>query len=248
MINLQEYRATEFEAARTADLVRLVPKNRTSILDIGARDGHVSKLLTPYFERVVALDLKRPGFDYPGIETVAGDVTDLQFQDNSFDCVLCAEVLEHIPNLQQACHEIARIARHEVVIGVPFKQETRIARTTCRTCGKVCPQWGHINSFDQEWLERLFAGLSVGEVSFVETTRAATNWLSVFLMDLAGNPWGTYDQDEPCIHCGAELIPPSSERSFWSKACSAIATRLNAIQSSLTPPHGNWIHIVFYKG
>ena len=247
LINLQEYRSTEFEAARTADLVRIVPRNRTSILDIGARDGHVSKLLTPYFEKVVALDLKRPGFDYPGIETIGGDVTDLPFPDNSFDCVLCAEVLEHIPDLQQACREIARVARHEAIIGVPFKQETRIGRTTCRACGKVSPQWGHLNSFDQEKLQRLFAGLTPSEVSFVETTRAATNSLSVLLMDLADNPWGTYDQDEPCVHCGAELIPPTLERSFWSKACSAVAARLNAIQELFTPPHANWIHVVFCK-
>ena len=247
MINLQEYRASKTEEARTADLLRLIPRNRTSILDIGARDGHLSKLLVPYFEKVIALDLKRPGFEYPGIETVAGDVTDLPFPDNSFDCVLCAEVLEHVPDLEQACREIARVARHEAVIGVPFKQETRIGRTTCRTCGKVSPQWGHINSFDEEKLQRLFAGLTVGTVSFVETTKAATNSLSVFLMDLAGNPWGTYDQDEPCIHCGAELIRPSLERPLWSKVCSGVAGRLNAVQESFTPSHGNWIHVVFCK-
>ncbi len=247
MINLKEYRSTEAEAVRTADLVRLVPKNRKSILDVGARDGHFSKLLAPYFETLVALDLTRPEFEYPGIETVAGDVTSLQFQDESFDCVFCAEVLEHVPQVEQACRELARVARYEVVIGVPFKQDTRIGRTTCRTCGKICPQWGHINSFDVEKLRTLFSGLTIKEMSFVETMRQVTNPLSVFLMDLAGNPWGTYDQDEPCIHCGATLTPPPAERSFWSRICSAMAVRLNTIQQSFTPPHGNWIHLVLSK-
>ena len=32
--------------------------------------------------------------------------------------------------------------------------------------------------------------------------------LSTLLLDLAGNPFGTYDQEEPCIHCGAKLKPP----------------------------------------
>jgi hypothetical protein len=26
--------------------------------------------------------------------------------------------------------------------------------------------------------------------------------VSTWLTDLAGNPWGVYDLEEPCIHCG----------------------------------------------
>ncbi len=35
--------------------------------------------------------------DHPRVEAVQGDVTALQFADNEFDAILCAEVLEHIP-------------------------------------------------------------------------------------------------------------------------------------------------------
>ena len=27
-------------------------------------------------------------------------------------------------------------------------------------------------------------------------------------MDLAGNPYGTYGQEEPCIRCGQKLVKP----------------------------------------
>lgn len=248
MVKLEEYRHSDSERARTADLLRLLPRDRKSVLDIGARDGHFSRLLTEYFESVTALDLHKPSFEYSGVTNVAGDVTRLQFEDSSFDCVFCAEVLEHIPDLDRACREIARVARHEIVIGVPFKQDTRLGRTTCRECGKPNPPWGHVNSFDEARLSALFSGLSVKAKSFVGSSKSASNPIASLLMDLAGNPYGTYSQDEPCIHCGATLLPPQNSGSFALRICSALAVRINAVQMLLTRSHGNWIHLVFAKG
>ncbi len=189
--NLEKYHASEDEKARTNDLLRLLPKNRSSVLDIGARDGHFSRLLTEYFVEVTALDLERPSFEIPRVVTVAGDVTQLDFASDSFDCVFCAEVLEHISEIQRACSEIIRVAKHEIIVGVPFQQDTRIGRCTCRTCGKVNPPWGHVNSFDLNDLLELFSGLRLMSVSYVGKTKQSTTALSVYLLDLAGNPWGT---------------------------------------------------------
>lgn len=247
MTHLEAYRSSERERARTADLLRLLPRGRASVLDVGARDGHFSRLLTEHFPSVTALDLTQPSFDDPRITCVAGDATQLQFPTGSFDCVFCAEVLEHIPAVQDACREIARVARHEIIIGVPYRQDTRLGRTTCRTCGKPNPPWGHVNSFDERRLRALFPDLRVLSTSFVGTSGGHTNALSAFLMDLGGNPWGTYDQDEPCIHCGAVLVRPSESRALLRKVCSAAAERINRLQRSIRKPHGNWIHIVLSK-
>lgn len=246
MPDLEQYRATEQEQARSADLLRLVPRGRKSVLDIGARDGHFSRLLTDYFDEVTALDLEKPTFDFPRVTTVAGDITKLQFPDASFDCVFCAEVLEHIPALEQACRELVRVARHEIVVGVPYRQDTRVGRTTCKRCGKINPPWAHVNTFDEEKLQRLFPGRKIQATSFVGSNDEATNPLSTRLMDWAGNPWGTYDQDEPCIHCGAALVAPNG-RSAMSRVFSAVAVRLNRLQQAAAKPHGNWIHMVFVK-
>src|SRR6516162_3407999 len=114
MPNLERYRASEQEKARTADLLGVLPRGRATVLDVGARDGFFSKLLTEYFVSVTALDLEKPSFDYPGVVTVAGDVARLDFADDSFDCVVCTEVLEHVRDVKAACREIIRVARHEI--------------------------------------------------------------------------------------------------------------------------------------
>lgn len=246
MSDIKTYRESDQEKARTSDLLHLLPQGRRSVLDIGARDGHFSRVLTEHFDEVTALDLEKPDFSIQRVTTLAGDVTNLQFADDSFDCVFCAEVLEHVPEVVQACREIARVARHEIVIGVPYKQDTRLGRTTCRSCGHKNPPWGHVNRFDEQRLAKLFHGLTIKAMSFVGLVRDATNPISTFLMDMAGNPWGTYDQDEQCIYCGGKLTPPA-QRSIYSRVCSGVAIRINRVQSVFTQAHGNWIHVLFSK-
>lgn len=239
---LTQYRASASEQARTADLIDLLPKGRHTVLDIGARDGHFSEILTEHFAHVTALDLEKPAFEFDRVETVQGDATRLNYPDDWFDCVFCAEVLEHIPDVERAAAEIMRVAKYEIIIGVPFEQDTRVGRTTCQSCTGINPPWGHVNSFDEARLSRLFP-LPIVAKSFVGETKEATNTLSTWLMDLAGNPWGTYGQGEPCIHCGENLRPPSG-RSPFQRACSKTAYELNRIQGLVTQPHANWLHMV----
>ena len=243
---LEAYRNSPSEMARTRDLMHIVPKNLPTVLDIGARDGHFSQLLTEHFESVTALDLNKPTFAFERVLPVQGDATNLQFPDNSFDVVFCAEVLEHIPQLERACEELERVARHALVIGVPYKQDTRVGRTTCNQCGKTNPPWGHVNTFDEPKLKKLFPKCRVAGKSFVGSTKDKTNAFSAWLMDLAGNPWGVYDQEEPCIHCGKQMSAPGS-RSFAQKLCAAAAVRLNRVQALFHSSHPNWIHVVLQK-
>lgn len=134
----------------------------------------------------------------------------------------------------------------EVVIGAPYKQDTRAGRTTCQQCRKPSPPWGQINRSDERRLARLFPGLSVKASSFVGSVRSETNPVSTMLMDMAGNAWEKYERDEACIYCGVELIAPA-RRSILSRVCSGLPVRIHRVQSSLTRAHRNWIHIVFSK-
>lgn len=243
MSRIEVARQSSLEKARSEDLLRIIPRGRRSLLDIGARDGHFSRLLTQVFTEVTALDLEKPAWEIPGVTTVGGDVTRLDFPDGFFDCVLCAEVLEHVADLEAACREIRRVARRDIVIGVPFEQDLRIGRTICAACRKANPPWGHVNSFTERRLMSLFPALAVVSRSYVGELREATNAVSTWLMDLAGNPWGAYDQDEPCIHCGASLTRPGS-RGLLQRLSSAAAIHLNRAQSALTRPRPVWMHLV----
>ncbi|WP_321496012.1 class I SAM-dependent methyltransferase [uncultured Desulfobacter sp.] len=48
----------------------------------------------------------------------AMDITALPFEDNSFDVVICSEVLEHIPDDNKAINELVRIVRPGKILAV----------------------------------------------------------------------------------------------------------------------------------
>lgn len=241
------FRESPDEQERIASLMRLLPPGGR-VLEIGARDGYISRLLTDRYEEVVALDLTEPTIEAPRVSCVAGDVRSLDFPAEYFDSVVCSEVLEHIPpqDLAQACRELARVAKSHVVIGVPFDQDLRVARTRCAHCGAINPPYGHVNSFDQGRLESLFAPLHAARVEHVAATREGTNAVSDLLMRVAGYPWGSYDQEEPCIACGGS-IGPAPARSGVARILSALAVRLDRVIATTRPARPKWLHVVFAK-
>jgi SAM-dependent methyltransferase len=247
--DLSDYRRSLPEQTRISDLFRLAPNKGRVALDIGARDGYLSKGLADRFNPTIALDLRRPNIKHPNVECVQADAGKLPFADDTFDLVLCAEVLEHIRGalLPAVCREIARVANGTVVIGVPYMQDIRVGRTTCATCSTINPLWGHVNSFSQDSLVRLFDLLELEEVSFVGESKEVTNVVSVALLDFAGNPYGTYSQDENCVSCGARLKSPELSRTILQRLATRGAVTLNQIQQFCTRPHANWIHLRFSK-
>lgn len=248
-MDLSTYHASPREAARLASLMRLLPASAGTALDIGARDGFITRHLADRLAQVTALDLELPRIDDARIRCVRGDAAELPFPDDSFDLVFCAEVIEHIPSpvLERACREMVRVTRCHVLIGVPYRQDLRHGRTTCASCKGFNPPWGHVNSFDESRLHGLFAPLDLLGAEYVETAEADTNALSTWLMNLAGNPWGTYAQEEPCVHCGASLVAPM-RTNFMQRGLARTGSACRSLASRFHPPHANWIHMLFGKG
>jgi glycosyltransferase involved in cell wall biosynthesis/2-polyprenyl-3-methyl-5-hydroxy-6-metoxy-1,4-benzoquinol methylase len=110
---MQAYYRTTFKL--TDDILALVPANG-KVLDVGTGDG----------ARVE--QLRERGFDALGTEvneawvngdtTIFGDAEDLPFGDDSFDLVLCVDVLEHLKNPLVAVKELLRVSRGKVVIQI----------------------------------------------------------------------------------------------------------------------------------
>jgi len=247
-MNLKLYRETENEKLRVSNLMGLIPSKGLNALDVGARDGFLSLKLIDFFETVTAVDLESPNIQHNRVISQSGNLVGLDFIDNSFDLVLCAEVLEHIPNqiLTQACRELSRVTKYYLIVGVPYKQDLRYGRTTCGSCKKTNPPWGHVNRFDLLILQKLFPDMAIEKVEYVSSTRSKTNFISAYLMDLAGNPYGTYSQEEVCVHCGKKIVRPP-QIGIGKKLLAKSAFYINNAQQIFNSEQANWVHVLFKK-
>lgn len=97
-------------------LMEVMASSPTSVLEIGPGPNVVSHVLKKMGLSYTSLDI-----DWKLRPRVVADVTKLPFTNKSFDTVLAAQVLEHIPFTQvpTALGEIARVSRRSLVITLP---------------------------------------------------------------------------------------------------------------------------------
>jgi ubiquinone/menaquinone biosynthesis C-methylase UbiE len=86
------------------------------ILEIGKGNGFVSTYLKNNGYKMCSLDL-----EYLLKPEVAGSVLNIPFKNESFDVVICCEVLEHIPfeNFQKGLMEVNRVAKNNAIVSLP---------------------------------------------------------------------------------------------------------------------------------
>lgn len=87
------------------------------ILEIGIGNKITSSYLKNRGKNIVTCDIN-PDLCPDKI----GDIRALPFESNSFDTILCCEVLEHIPftEFEKALSELHRVSKKYVIISIPY--------------------------------------------------------------------------------------------------------------------------------
>lgn len=109
------------------NLIREVKNlNPSSILDVGCGEGFTLEKLRErnigeHLEGVDYLDLaiKLGKKEHPQLKLKTGSIYDLDYKDNSFDVVICSEVLEHIDDPAKGLAELVRVSKKYCVLSVP---------------------------------------------------------------------------------------------------------------------------------
>lgn len=97
-----------------------------TILDVGCGEGFVDQFLikkNPQY-RISGIDISPESIRLakkrvPELLARQGNVYNLSFKDNSFDLVICMEVLEHLDKPQKAIKEIRRVSKKYCLFSVP---------------------------------------------------------------------------------------------------------------------------------
>ena len=99
---------------------------------------------------------------YSPLADVKADLTNLPFEDNSYDLILCNHVLEHIPNDAKALQELYRVLKPSgtAILQVPL-EESRLhtyeddSITEPKERTQVFGQYDHVRIYGKDFYQRI---------------------------------------------------------------------------------------------
>lgn len=161
----------------------LMQSQPRSVLDAGCGEGFVAHYLASRHPEAqfTGVDLSPEAIDYAqqhfgeAATYRTGSIYKLPFSDNSFDTVLCSEVLEHLDEPDMAVAELRRVARRFVLITVPLEPYFDWLNRTARALG-ISPDPGHVNFWTKTSFQQ-FLHSHFDEVTF--------DWKHIYQLALA---------------------------------------------------------------
>jgi ubiquinone/menaquinone biosynthesis C-methylase UbiE len=157
---VQRYLLRRFHR-RMASLLKAAGAER--ILDAGCGEGFVISYLLQGNDglTITGMDCSLEAIEMarqmvPGVLFDVGDLREMPYGDDSFDLVMCLEVLEHLPDPHKGLRELRRVTSAHCLVSVPHEP---FFRATNFLRGKHVPAWGRDPEHLQHWTARQFRRL-----------------------------------------------------------------------------------------
>jgi len=146
-------------------IISKVPKDDDSILDVGCGNGWAAKEFLSKGKKVTSLDisLTNPSkakqlYQSQNHFGIVADSFHLPFNNESFDCVIASEIIEHVVDPAGFIKELFRVVKRggQLIITTPYKE--KLIYYLCIHCNQKTPANAHIHSFDEKKLQSLYSG------------------------------------------------------------------------------------------
>ncbi len=122
------------EKMRLKKIVQLAQfQENDLVLDLGCGEGFLISLIPNSTKKIVGLDISEIALnraaeilkEKKGVELLRGNAEKLNLPDESFDKIICSEMLEHTPKPRKAMEEMHRVLKNNglLVISVPDEKE-----------------------------------------------------------------------------------------------------------------------------
>ncbi len=102
------------------------PLKAESILDAGCGEGFTMEelLKSGVGKKIEGIEYSKDAISYgkklfPNLNIKQGSVYELPYKDNSFDLIICTEVLEHLEEPIKALKEMLRVSKKYLIVSVP---------------------------------------------------------------------------------------------------------------------------------
>ena len=157
------------------------PQGVARALEVGCGEGVIADKMHRRWGEVVALDLPDAGLRadwrrYHGPRFLHASAHELPFDDDQFDVVVAAEVLEHLPDPVRGLQEMARVTRRHLVLSVPREP---IFRSCNLLTGRYVRDLGNTPGHLNHWSKRGFVRF-VSQVAQVRAVTSPFPWTTIW--------------------------------------------------------------------
>ncbi|WP_417624805.1 class I SAM-dependent methyltransferase [Paremcibacter congregatus] len=239
---------------RLAFLTSRIPENTESALDVGCGNGIFLKNLSsmrPDIKQLHGVDRSKAALRHVSTEKTEASADRLPFSDQSFDCVTCLEVIEHLPFgvYDNALDELSRVARKHILISVPLNQDLSLGQVKCPECKTLFNPDYHFRSFSKKNLQNLFKdrGFRLQEI---EVYGSNSEFLfSRLITRLKKDKSNRFPMDILCLACGTTL--PGQKNSTVSEDKNvSLLNNFKSFVKSIWPKvsEPRWLLAVYSRG
>jgi SAM-dependent methyltransferase len=230
------------EKKRLSVTLSLVPQNVETILDVGCGDGRITNELAHKYN-IIGMDISREALRHVKMRKVLAKIEQIPFQKQSFDLILCTEVIEHLHDtiLCKAIREIERVSKKYIFLTVPFKENLYAGMTKCNNCGEEFHIFNHFQSFSPKRLASLFPSFRPVNLIPLGSDREYNNKLLLFLIRKLGFKWNG-NRRALCPRCGNQDTGTQGNIFGW------VFERIHWRIGSIYPfKRKSWIGVLYEK-
>lgn len=158
-----ECEASNFENDKLRQIIIGKVSNEAGIiLDVGCGSGWVANHFLNQGKTVVSMDVSavnpvRLAEKYP-LENhlaVVADVYSAPFRDNSFDCIIASEVIEHVANPKAFIDALLPLLKPSGKLIITTPHNEKLQYHLCVHCNKPTPKNAHLYSFTDSNISEL---------------------------------------------------------------------------------------------
>lgn len=237
----ENYDDADLVTSKIRLISKMIPRDVITIIDIGCGNGVITNALNKKY-KTLGVDQSEEALKYLEGPKLISSADKINVEDSSFDLVLSSELLEHLTEeiLQGVVKEIKRIAKRYILVTVPNSENLDQNFVKCPRCKKLFHSYGHLRSFNEEILIRLFGGGYKVVSNFQEGPEYRIyNNLLLRLRHKYGNQYFNPAHFTLCPFCGNTDFP-LKKGNFISK----VINGLNSIIARRVP---YWFFILFEK-
>jgi 2-polyprenyl-3-methyl-5-hydroxy-6-metoxy-1,4-benzoquinol methylase/uncharacterized protein YbaR (Trm112 family) len=138
-----------------------IPADADWILDAGCGGGWLAGALSKSGKKVISMDISdiNPikainNVPSPNHFGLVADVYELPLRDGSVDCIVAAEIIEHVSDPKRFLAALSKALKPggKLIVTTPYNE--RIQASLCIHCNRLTPHNAHLHSFTESSITR----------------------------------------------------------------------------------------------